>query len=315
MVFGIEEADMCEFMSWIKYKGQTLFLTDKDVFSSYGRRTLKDTKPEDWIGHGAIRAYYGLQPGDGVTEEKFSFWDIKDPDIKAALEDFDNNFKRIWEAGALSTSNLVNMARFAPVEWRERAVRQLLKQNPSNADLCYVLTCSISEEMKAQVGERLFKQNPDTYSLSHIVCYSSDSNREAAWKQVLSMVHVNKDDIAYIVCYAPSEWKEKAWRYLLNKKPPQHVLKHILFSTTEDYQGKAAEVLLSQKPDKSILKDIVYFAPEKWAERAWEQMCIVGMSNAELRHMVCYAPETWAERAWDQLLKQQPDIFFLCSID
>jgi len=145
-------------MSWIKYKGQTLFLTDKDVFSSYGRQVLKGCKPEDWIGHGAIRAYYGLNPDEGVGKEKFSFWRIKNPDIEAALKDFDNNFKRIWEAGALRIVNLVDIINYAPGVWRERAVRQLLKQDAREGDLEFVLTRDyISDKIKVQVSEQLSK--------------------------------------------------------------------------------------------------------------------------------------------------------------
>ena len=200
---------MCVFMSWIVHRKQTLFLTDQDIFSGYGRKVLKGCKPEDYISHGAIRRYYGLGDIEGRDYENDRFWEIKNHEIQEALKDF-NNFKRIWEAGALQISNLINMAHLAPYVWRERAVRQLLKQNPEDSELCCVLTYPISDEMKAQVGEQLLKQKPSINALIHIVCYSSESNREKAWKQLLLMKCVAKSDIDYIIRHAPAEWEEKA---------------------------------------------------------------------------------------------------------
>ena len=59
---------MCNFLSWIEVDEKNgnkklLYLTDKDIYSSYGREVLQGSQGSDFLGHGAIRAYYGK---DGV---------------------------------------------------------------------------------------------------------------------------------------------------------------------------------------------------------------------------------------------------------
>jgi hypothetical protein len=51
---------MCEFISWKVADGEeVLFLTDEEVFSSFGREKLAGNQDNDILGHGAINAYYG----------------------------------------------------------------------------------------------------------------------------------------------------------------------------------------------------------------------------------------------------------------
>lgn len=76
---------MCNFISWIavideKGEKHCLFLTDKDVFSSYGRQILKGTKDNDILGHGAVRAYYNLYYSFykyAEEKEEMNFWEKK----------------------------------------------------------------------------------------------------------------------------------------------------------------------------------------------------------------------------------------------
>lgn len=65
---------MCEFISWKKVESEILFLTDKDVFSSHGRETLRDNKDNDILGHRAIETFYGQSAIGGANFEDTDFW-------------------------------------------------------------------------------------------------------------------------------------------------------------------------------------------------------------------------------------------------
>ena len=64
---------MCEFISWIETSGEVLFLTGDDLKDKYGKEVLEGSRDNDFIGHGAIRAFYNLQ--GGVEKENRNFWD------------------------------------------------------------------------------------------------------------------------------------------------------------------------------------------------------------------------------------------------
>jgi hypothetical protein len=73
---------MCEMFSWVEVRkdGKTdyLYLTDKDL---HGLRNLwrrlfgKIDANTDWIGHGAIEAYYGIR--SGYHMEVNDFWNLE----------------------------------------------------------------------------------------------------------------------------------------------------------------------------------------------------------------------------------------------
>jgi hypothetical protein len=69
---------MCEFVSWIE-KGQgekkkVIFLTGKQVFETKkGQQLFKDLSNDDFIGHGGIRRYYGLEQDEGRNKECTDF--------------------------------------------------------------------------------------------------------------------------------------------------------------------------------------------------------------------------------------------------
>ena len=68
---------MCEFISWIEYKGQVLFL-DKEKLASRRGKELKeyDKNADNWKGHGAICWYYGINRKDCIQKE---VTDLSDP--------------------------------------------------------------------------------------------------------------------------------------------------------------------------------------------------------------------------------------------
>jgi len=67
---------MCEFVSWIEYKGDIYFL-DKHKLGSRRGRELKehDNNQENWQGHGAICWFYGIERKDCIQREITDFSD------------------------------------------------------------------------------------------------------------------------------------------------------------------------------------------------------------------------------------------------
>ena len=66
---------MCDFISWKEVNGKILFLTDKEVFSSKGIEMSQNARHNDFIGHGAINEYFGINRGMGTERELRNFWD------------------------------------------------------------------------------------------------------------------------------------------------------------------------------------------------------------------------------------------------
>ena len=64
---------MCEFISWIEYKDEILYLTSKDLETRKGREMLKSVGREDIAGHGAIRYYFNIPDGKGTPKECTDF--------------------------------------------------------------------------------------------------------------------------------------------------------------------------------------------------------------------------------------------------
>ena len=67
---------MCEFISWIEYKGEVLFLTKNELNTNHGqalRRHLGTQYENDVKGHGAIEWYYNLKPNSGTHKECTDF--------------------------------------------------------------------------------------------------------------------------------------------------------------------------------------------------------------------------------------------------
>ena len=67
---------MCEFISWIEYEDQALFLTDADLNTKHGKELivyLGNNFSEDIKGHGAIRFYYEIGDSKGHNKECTDF--------------------------------------------------------------------------------------------------------------------------------------------------------------------------------------------------------------------------------------------------
>ena len=67
---------MCDFVSWIEYKKELLFLTKYELETSRGKALHKHLGSEfanDVKGHGAIEWYYKLKPNAGRHHECTDF--------------------------------------------------------------------------------------------------------------------------------------------------------------------------------------------------------------------------------------------------
>ena len=66
---------MCEFISWVEKRGKVYFLDGETVFSDKFQTWAKEKRisTDDYCGHGTIRAWYGIDTGDGVDKEYTNF--------------------------------------------------------------------------------------------------------------------------------------------------------------------------------------------------------------------------------------------------
>ena len=138
---------MCDFLSYIELNNEYLFLTDKEVFSSYGKKTLS-FKDNDPLGHEAIRNYYNIT--GGVEHECRDFWKLENfpTTIQEVLKDFDKNFGKMFTF-AFQNDDLIYIIEYGTEEYKIKAWEQLLKQKPNNNDLRYIIKYG-TEEYKAK---------------------------------------------------------------------------------------------------------------------------------------------------------------------
>jgi hypothetical protein len=69
---------MCEFVSWIEYQKEILFLTQREMETKRGRELKKYLGvqfEQDKTGHGAIELYFDLRPSSGIHRECVDFSD------------------------------------------------------------------------------------------------------------------------------------------------------------------------------------------------------------------------------------------------
>jgi len=64
---------MCEFASWIEYKGRVYFLVNGDLETTEGKKLLAPDVIADLCGHGAIEAYYPELKDKGTHKECTNF--------------------------------------------------------------------------------------------------------------------------------------------------------------------------------------------------------------------------------------------------
>ena len=60
---------MCQFASWVEFKGKNYFLTNNDLDTKEGKKLLLPQYKDDIKGHGAIRQYYPELKNKGNNKE------------------------------------------------------------------------------------------------------------------------------------------------------------------------------------------------------------------------------------------------------
>ena len=141
---------MCDFISYVEVqrygKIVPLFLTDDDVFSPHGRETLQGTMDNDCLGHGAIRAFYGLRVGEGIDCEKVNFWDKEAqkgmPEVLRKMLKTSKTFLCHWGKmfeKSFTEDDLYQIIRRAPPKYKVLAWEQLMKRKLSNDDLFWLI--------------------------------------------------------------------------------------------------------------------------------------------------------------------------------
>jgi len=64
---------MSNFISWIEYKDEILYMTDRNLETSRGKKLSRDIGFEDIAGHGAIRSFFNIPDGKGTDRESTDF--------------------------------------------------------------------------------------------------------------------------------------------------------------------------------------------------------------------------------------------------
>ena len=217
---------MCEFISWIEVERDgekhILYLTDQDAFSHYGRKKLEGCQDNDFLGHGAIRKFFGLASDEGINHEYQDFWNKKKlpKEIAEKIKNFNKHWGKMWG----------------------RCFQE--------DDLCYIVEYGNSY-WKAKARKQLMKQKPDHDHLRHIIQYGTRPWKAKAAKQIMENPY--REDLLFIIEFGDRPWKDKAWKRLMKRKPDNDALCYIIGYGPRSWQVKVMRQLLKQNPDKSDL--------------------------------------------------------------
>ena len=148
---------MCEFISWKKdSQGSVFFLTDNEVFSPRGRETLKGTKDNDYIGHGAIDAFFGSATHNLSQFENQNFWDNTPfpPQIAVHLESpqtlLDTWGKILRES--LQPDDAYYILTHAPEPWRAALMDICFRHVIKDSGYSYRILCDIKNLTEVQTN-------------------------------------------------------------------------------------------------------------------------------------------------------------------
>jgi hypothetical protein len=124
---------MCDFISWISLERNDerllFYLTDREIFSEEGREKFSDTQDNDVIGHGAIDRFFDLK-SKGRQHEVRDFWntDKLPQEIADKIANFDAHWGKMFAAGHFQSDDLEYIINNGPVDWKEKAQKQLTSQ-------------------------------------------------------------------------------------------------------------------------------------------------------------------------------------------
>ncbi len=197
---------MCNFISWIEEDGKLLYLTDADVFSKHGRKTLAGALHNDVLGHGAIREFFGIG-SRGKEREVCDFWktELLPAEIAKKVRSFDAHWGKMFRGGNFMDDDLWYIIESAPPAWRNMAAEQLMRQDE------------------------------DCYYADSIICSAriGDEQKKAAWSKLLGVVPA-KSELMKIAYDAKYKWARVAFKELIghDSDPTICELKYVLENCT-----------------------------------------------------------------------------------
>jgi len=210
---------MCEFVSWIECRGEILFLTDAEVFSSHGKDVLQSSRGIDFLGHGAIRAFYGIQQGVGREQEERRFWDIAlfpEPIRKKLEEGFDANWGKMFQFFRMDDLFWI-LQNHPDVSWKRRVFEELKKRGIGINDLLDIIhEESVPDDLRLEAFEELKKCNLRENNLFNIICGRSvpDNLKWEALKE-LKKPRFSYESYFFGIIYGqfiPDDLKRKAFK-------------------------------------------------------------------------------------------------------
>lgn len=139
---------------------------------------------------------------------------------------------------------------FKNVKKWEKSFKKFLKEMPTNAILCSLITSDFASiSIKERVGQEVLKRNPDKNDLSIIIKYV-ESLRDQAWQEFLNQ-NPNEIELGWVVKNVES-LREQAWQILLMQNPTITNL-CLIIQKVEPLRKQAWQVLLKLNPNNDEL--------------------------------------------------------------
>jgi hypothetical protein len=220
--------------------GDVYFLTDKEIYKDYQKRVGK-IKDNDPLGHGAIRAYYGIPDRLGTEYEEQDFWRYKYPEkIQKCVDNFDVYYSRTFD-NLLQDDDLCYIVENAPEKWKLK-VFDILEYNRINNCCLQNIIISGKDEDKSKAWEILITKNKINYDLRHISLYSQDHYRKKASEFLLSH-NPSDDDLKYMIVHSPYEYRVKSCEFILNNSPNYENLRYVSNYAPKKFKKKSQKML------------------------------------------------------------------------
>ena len=288
---------MCEFVSWIEHRDQILFLTDAEVFSPHGKEVLQGSRGIDFLGHGAIRAFYGIPGYVGVEHEDRRFWKMElypEPIRKKLKEGFDANWGKMF--AFFREEDLFWILQNHPdISWKRRAFEALKKHDiNANGLLDIIHGESVPDDLKLEVFGVLKERDLGEETLFDIICglFVPDNLRWKALKEFrgrdssyacyfyniicnqffpddlkrrafreFKKRDIDTDDLFDIICgeYVPDDLKRAAFREFKKRDVDTVDLFNFVFgeSVPDDLKRAAFEEFKKRDPEEDYIFDII----------------------------------------------------------
>lgn len=305
---------MCDFISWIEVEKDgekhLLFLTDKEVFDDpHGREKLDKCQDNDFIGHGAIRAYYGLADGVGEECEVREFWrkDALPEPLATMVKDFDRHWGRMFSRGVFQDDDLGYIIMNAPRSWSRKAWNQLKRQRPAAYVILGIIAFSrraIAREVREYFFSRCRSQQDFMLAIRES---SSHSVVNAAWARLLEL-GPSRANLLELCLTGDFGISRKAWDALVKMGPSKRECRRVMFDGySDDISLSAAKHLIEHWPTIDTLITVyeLYLGMPLYRS-AMQKLFSQARSHRELRMLVSSSYMEISHKASKMLLADNP---------